>query len=657
MSNSLSRTSNSLDSASADVLLKEFAAHASQVLLLIDAVEGKILYVSPSYEQLWGRTRQSLIDNPRSYMEGIHPLDRDRMAEMDAAMYRTGHIDTEFRVLRPDGSIRWVSISGSSIVQQGRIVRLTGELQDITSERSVVAERDELLARLQLQRERMPLAYILFDNEFRIIDWNLAAERIFGYTKSEALGLHALALVPETFHRQGLELLRRIRSGDVDAHSTNSNLTKQQQVITCEWVNFPLMSSALEFKGLLCLARDVTEQRLMQEQLYQTQKMDALGQLAAGVAHDFNNLLTIIAGYTDIILSTLPAEDSLREFVEAIGDAGERAASLTRQLLLFSRKTALEPKIVDVNGVVRETENLLRRVIGEDVVLSTVLDSRIGTTRIDPGLLGQVIMNLAINARDAMPKGGRLTIETHSIELEPAEARCRSNIKPGRYVLLSVRDTGNGMTAELQARIFEPFFTTKEPGHGTGLGLAIVQGFVKQSNGHIEVDSAPGRGSTFKIFLPEINEVITEAETKESAGGLHGSERVLLVEDDDRVREFTRFILQTYGYSVVSASQGREALELADQYSGQIDLLVSDVVMPAMSGPELASVLQPRFPQMKVLFSSGYTDDALSRHGLAIRQSPILQKPYSPLNFLKNIRQVLDCDSRPEVLLPEEVGM
>lgn len=415
-------------------------------------------------------------------------------------------------------------------------------------------------------------------------------------------------------------------------------------LFTCQWHDLPLLSGSGDSVGLSCMSREGVEQKKLQEQLHQAQKMETLGQLAAGVAHDFNNLLTIIAGYSEVILSTLRAEDPIRYYVQAIGEAGHRAALLTRQLLTFSRRTALEPKVVEVNSVVRETERLLQRVIGEDVALSAHLDPQIGAARIDPGQLGQVIMNLAVNAREAMPKGGRLTIETRAVDLNAADAGRRSGIKPGRYIVLSVEDTGSGMAEEVKARIFEPFFTTKDIGQGTGLGLATVQAFAKQSSGHIEVESAPDCGSTFRIFIPEIDAIAAVTAEKVVHDGLHGNEWVLLVEDDDRVREFSRFILQTYGYSALSASRGNEALELAEQGHGPIDLLVADVVMPGMSGPDLASRLQSRFPRMKVLFSSGYTDDAVTRHGPLPKQAPFLQKPYSPRDFVKKIRQVLDAE-------------
>jgi PAS domain S-box-containing protein len=517
-------------------------------------------------------------------------------------------------------------------------------MEDIDAKRRLAAQRDGLLSRVQLHIDRMPLAYILFDENLRIADWNSTAERIFGYGKQEMLGMGPPyeKLIPHPFWNKAEEILKRICAGDMGAHSTNENLTKSGRIITCQWFNTPLTDQTGSFIGFLCLAQDITEQKSLEAQFHQAQKMEAVGQLAGGVAHDFNNLLTVISGYSEILLAALGPADPMREHVQAIKEAGVRAAALTRQLLAFGRKALLDPKVVDLNEVVRETEKLLRRLIGEDVLLTAVLDPNISRVKVDPGLFGQVLMNLAVNARDAMPKGGNLTVETRNVELDDEYARLHPGVRPGWYVLLATTDTGSGMTPEVKARIFEPFFTTKAEGKGTGLGLATVIGIVKQSNGHVEVYTEPGIGTTFKVYLPAVQEKISEVQGSDTENDGRGTETVLLVEDEDGVRRLAVMILQTYGYKVLAAGNGKEALRLAGKQQSTIDLLVTDVVMPEMGGPDLADALRPQFPTTKVLFSSGYTDDAVVRHGLLQERVAYIQKPYTPLALARKVRQVLD---------------
>ncbi|MDB5386443.1 MAG: Blue-light-activated protein [Planctomycetaceae bacterium] len=624
--------------------IKELTANVHQVLWTIDARESKILYISPGYEEMWGRSCQSLLDNPHCYLEGVHPLDQEMMRREDAAMYSTGHIDVEFRVLRPDGSVRWVWIRGNPVTEQDQIVRLVGVIEDITKQRQLSVERDALLSRLQLHIERMPLGYALSDADFRIIGWNPTAERIFGFMQVEVLGKHpSECIVPPQSQSLVTDIFTRLAAGDMYANGTSENVTKDGRTIICEWHNTPLFGPDGVFQGILSLAQDVTERKTLEEQLHQAQKMEAIGQLAGGIAHDFNNLLTIINGYSEIILTEILENRTVQDFAGEIRQAGERAAALTRQLLAFSRKQVLDPRLLSLNTIVTDTEGMLRRLIGEDIVVSAVLAPALGRVKADPGQIEQVILNLAINARDAMPQGGNLTIETANTELDETYTQTYSDVRPGRYVMLAVTDTGTGMDKATKVRIFEPFFTTKEPGKGTGLGLATVFGIVKQSGGHIAVYSEPGHGTTFKVYLPAVDE-ITAATPSPSPlkPDLNGTETIILTEDEPALRAVASRILQMRGYTVMEASQGPDALRIAEEYKGTIDLLLTDVVMPAMSGRQLAKGIAASRPFIKVLYMSGYTDDAVVRHGVLEAETAFIQKPFTPNALALKVRDVLD---------------
>jgi CheY-like chemotaxis protein len=379
-----------------------------------------------------------------------------------------------------------------------------------------------------------------------------------------------------------------------------------------------------------------------EEQLRQSQKLEAVGQLAGGVAHDFNNLLTVIGGYSSILLNKLPPDSAHRSSIEEIKKASNRASALTRQLLAFSRKQILQPKVLDLNQVVNDLEKMLRRLIGEDVDMATVTDPLLGKVKADPGQIEQVLLNLIVNARDAMSKGGKLTIETRNVTLSE-ESSQRHAALPGRYVLLAVSDTGCGMDPKVQARVFEPFFTTKGSGKGTGLGLATVYGIVKQSGGNIWVYSEVGRGTTFKIHLPRVDEVSEDEEVMAAKAIPEGTETVLLVEDEDQVRAILTQILQRQGYQVLAASNGAEALAISRDLQCDIKLMITDVVMPQIGGRELAERVLRIRPSLPVLFMSGYTDDAIVRHGLLDEKLNFIQKPFDSSGVARKVREVLDA--------------
>jgi signal transduction histidine kinase/ActR/RegA family two-component response regulator len=408
----------------------------------------------------------------------------------------------------------------------------------------------------------------------------------------------------------------------------------------------PTFDPAGHLTGFQGASRDITDRLRLEAELRQAQKMEAVGRLAGGVAHDFNNLLTVINGFSEMVLADPGLSPSGRELVAEIARAGDQAAALTRQLLAFSRKQVLAPKVLDVNALVLDIEKMLARLIGADIELASSLDPMLGRVKADPGQLEQVLLNLAVNARDAMPHGGYLTIETRNVHLDARQTQRVPGVRPGPYALLAVTDTGVGMTADVRARIFEPFFTTKEPGKGTGLGLATVFGIVQQSGGFVDVYSEIGRGTAFKVYLPRLTE---PAETPSAAGGWaaipRGDETILLADDDPGVRSLSRLALQSYGYTVLDAADGEEAIRIGLDHPGPIHLLVTDLVMPRAGGREVVERVGPARPESRVLFLSGYTDDALVRHGVLEAGVAFLHKPFTPTTLARKVREVLDAET------------
>jgi hypothetical protein len=491
------------------------------------------------------------------------------------------------------------------------------------------------------------------DVQGRITFVNPAALRLLGYELHELLGqdLAALAERPVTGSNG------RVR----DALAANTTFRSHDQLFwrkdgtgfPIEYTSTPIRESGRQI-GSVFVFKDITERRRLEEQYRQSQKLEAVGRLAGGIAHDFNNLLTVISGYSDLLAANPSLDHRAKEAVGEVQRAAERAIAVTRQLLAFGRKQMLKPRALDLNGVITEINKLIRRLIGEDIALTTHLAPGLLPVTADPGQLEQVILNLAVNARDAMPQGGGLTITTSNVVMTAAAAASQPGLQPGRYALLTVTDTGCGMDEETRARIFEPFFTTKEPGRGTGLGLATVYGIVVQSGGHIDVQSATGRGTTFRILWPQAEGPAAAPEKPAApaeAAVRGGSETVLLVEDEDAVRGLAARVLADFGYRVLQACDGAEALRLAQQDGQSLHLMVTDVVMPGISGLELARRLGPERPAMKVLFISGYTDDAIVRKGVLGPDAAFLQKPFTPEVLARRVRELLDpaqAQARPQ---------
>jgi PAS domain S-box-containing protein len=493
---------------------RQLAENISEFFWMTDPAKENFLYVSPAYERIWGRSCKSLLEEPGSFFDAIHPDDRPRVLNTLQAESGVPY-ELEYRIVRPDCSVRWI-------------------------------------------RDR----------------------------------------------------------------------------------SFPVRDDAGQMIRIAGMAEDVTEKRQREMQLRQSQKMQAIGRLAGGVAHDFNNLLSVIFGHSALLAASFPSQERLRDSVAEINRAAERGAALTQQLLAFGRRQVVEPKVLDLGLVLAESRNVLKQLIGEDVRLTMVLSHGVSRVNIDPGQINQVLRNLALNARDVMPQGGELTVETSNIDFDAASATVHPERQPGPYVLLTVTDTGYGMTPEVQAHIFEPFFSTKDD--RTGLGLSVVDGIVKQNGGHLSVVSRPGLGTTFSIYLPAAEELVDGSSQNALSKPVPGNETILLVEDEDPVREVTALLLESLGYRVLQVSGAEEALNLVQRNRTKIDLLLTDVIMPGMSGRELAEAFRVYDPGVKVLFQSGHTDDIMVRHSILNAEVAFLQKPFSLDSLAKKIRELFD---------------
>ena len=618
--------------------------------VFVKDLQGLYVMVNPAAARFLGLTVANVLG--RTDLDVFEPETGRRIMERDREVVRAGASMTYEQLSVAAGVERtFLTTKGPYRDTDGKITGVLGIARDITDRKKAEEEIRQSQQKLRIHLDHTPLAVVEWDLEFRVADWNASAERIFGYTRAEAIGQHAHFIVPPQYREQVARVWRDLLdhkdgSGTASRYkfARNDNISKTGRLISCEWYNTPLVDEGGHVFGVASLVHDVTERVSLEESLRHSQKMEAVGRLAGGVAHDFNNLLTVILGYSQILADGVPAGSRLADSTAQIKSAAEKAAGITRQLLAFSRKQVLTPRVINLNDILLNLDSLLRRLIGEDIEVMTAPATDLGTVKADPSQIEQVIMNLALNSRDAMPGGGKLTLETSNAALDETYARDRQPVVPGRYVMLAVSDTGEGMNAETQGRIFEPFYTTKEVGKGTGLGLSMVYGIVKQSGGYIWVYSEPGRGTTFKIYLPRVDE------SAEAIGGdkisesvRRGSETILLVEDDPQLRQLSSSVLTHCGYKVLVAGTPEEGLSICKANHREIRLLVTDVVMPRMNGRQLAELILKDCPKLRVLYISGYTNNAIVHYGVLDPGLWFLPKPFTLSALVGKVREVLDA--------------
>ncbi len=601
----------------------------------------------------WTQTMYDIFELPKGQKPGVHdalsfyhPEDRPRIsAAINDAIYEGKPYDMELRFITAKGRQSWVRSQCKTFFENGKPARLVGILQDITSQKQAALELKEKTEEIERYFSTALDLFCIADCDGRFKRLNHEWSKLLGYRLEEMEGRSLLEFV----HPNDVAATRQALS-DLNQRKTVLNFVNRCAASNGSW-RWLEWRASLSGGDIYAAARNITDRILAEQQneklaqqLQQAMKMEAVGRLAGGVAHDFNNLLTGIGGYTDLIISNLDDGDPLLPDLNEIRKATDSAAALTRQLLAFSRKQLIEPKVLSLNQLVSGLQKMLLRLIGEDIELRTTLKEDLTSVLVDPGQFEQILVNLAVNARDAMPNGGKLIIETANVALDNEYCSIHPDAKPGRHVMLSVSDTGCGMSEEVKAHVFEPFFTTKQKGRGTGLGLATIYGVVKQSGGSIEVYSELEKGTIFRIYLPAVDEVPQHLNIEKSkdASMPKGDETILLVEDEKIVRDLAAKLLKRLNYNVLYASNGEEALEIARNHEGVIDLMITDVVMPGMNGRELADHLLQVRPEIKVLFCSGYTENAIAHHGIIDRGLNFIGKPYSSNDLAKKIRQLLE---------------
>lgn len=621
----------------AETRFRTLVEAAPDAIVGVDS-RGDIVMVNTETEKLFGYAREEMVGHsvdllvPQDVREAYR---RHREECVQATGIDGARVALELSGRCKDGTVFPAEISLSPLATgYGTLVTII--IRDVSERKRT----EKMLRWLATIVESSDDAIVGIDLKGAILSWNRGAVQLFGFTAEEAVGRSGSSLLSQP--ADWIVALEKVFRGERVRDCESSAVRKDGSRIFVSFSISPILDDRYQLLAISAIVRDVTDHKNLEKQFRQAQKLEAVGRLAGGIAHDFNNLLNVVLGFGELAMERLEQADPVAHHLAQIRQAAERASSLTRQLLAFSRQQVLEPAVLNLNEVVADVVAMLRPVIGEDIELRTNLDADLGRIKADRGQLEQVIVNLVVNSRDAMPRGGKLSISSSNSELDAEYSRHHISHQPGSYVMLAISDTGMGISPEVQARIFEPFFTTKEKGKGTGLGLSTVYGIVKQSGGYIWVYSELGRGTTFKVYFPRVSEAADRV-ARPTAGAIqNGTETVLLVEDADALRELAREFLTRSGYHVLEASTGEEALRIAERPEETIHVLVTDVVMPGMSGPDLALVLKAQRPDLKVIYASGYAADAIGHHGVLAPDRVLVEKPYSREKLTRKIREVLD---------------
>jgi PAS domain S-box-containing protein len=629
-----------------EVRYRRLFESAKDGILILDAATGRILDANPYLLNLLGRSLAELRGSKMWELSPFRDIAASEAAFRDLQSKKYSRYE-DLPLEDSAGRLHQVEFV-SNVYQEAEVQVIQCNIRDITERVAAEHERRRLTRRLELLLDSTREGIYGVDMQGRCTFVNRSGASLLGWAPEDLLGrnmhdaIHHARPDGSRYPASDCPLHRALGAGE-ECHGADEVLWRRDGTsFPVEYASHPMEDAGVTAGSVVTFV-DVTERNSLEEQFRQAQKMEAVGRLAGGVAHDFNNLLTVISGYSEMLMHQLASTDPGREGLGEISRAADRAASLTRQLLAFSRKQVLAPEPLDLNAVVRNSRKMFERLLGEDLEVALTLEPGLACARADRGQLEQVLMNLAVNARDAMPQGGKLAIETATVELDDAYCRKHAEVVPGRYAMLAMSDTGTGMDAATRQRIFEPFFTTKTLGKGTWLGLAMVYGFIKQSGGHVEVHSDEGRGSVFRLYLPVTPEAGPSGESKKPLGSLpNGHETILLAEDEVSVRALTRRILGRCGYHVIDAGNGVEAIRLSEEHRGPIHLLLSDVVMPVLGGRKLAEKLSASRPGIRVLFLSGYADDAVVREGGNGLARAFLQKPFTPSALAVKVREVLD---------------